>query len=967
MKKIYTLMFLTLLFLLSACNVNSSIQTTSDNASSSSINSSLNANVSRVEISTNSSLNQFLGLTQRVRISATVAGDNYASVEWYLDDVRSTTQTGVDFEFLPTEVKTYQIFARVGNVKSNTISVNVSFPSFNILSLSTIDSSTIELSGEQGLTFSIQGLTIANTSSFNLASQKYTLKLLTPMISGTTYTIRIFKQGYNELVRSFTYENRKLDVGYIQYDGKRVLPNQEGLYTIEKPFDDDEDSNPDTFESLLISMSHSNLEGLAVPVSFLVKNPNNQIDSTKSVQQTRAVLKSTNVDHTFNLSEEELVGLFIIDIKVGEVTKQIRLNVINPVPSVGIESVVVYDLARVVSNEYAPLLNPFVQTNDEYNFDTVEPNAANEYVIFKPYNGGAYELTFEIEAKNFPVPAAYAGVSFDPHVLSYGIADGKIIRYNQLQDFNTPQGQEPFNRELSGYRITQYIDASTIAGSYNFVFTARLNLSLSSSTTVNFTVKLIIKEYAPALKFELNYNGEEVEPNSGADSTFTVYKPIVGNGLTNGLISSEIFAILENYESPVLPTLRPGVTNQIIEDSFDDSVTRYLLEFNITYSGPVSNIQNVSSKTVVELGQQINSDDVDDDITDEFEIDEVISGAVVTKTYNRYVSEDNDVKIDLTDFISYVTTVNSSTITGNHVFTVKIGQVSNILTIRILEPTPQIIADDTSVLYGPLGSEDDSYVEYDEELDTYFVNMSTLEETDMYLLINVYPFGMTSSPPSYPYTFKKSTPSGNIENITNFVTLTLKTGDRPSDPDPEDEYYDGTLKFPSTGAGSEMKNVSVLADIPGEYLFEYNINNSRKIIKVVLLPSSVLEVESVKFNDQELTSFNGAYLIEGSNSLRSLFVTLKPINIDEDYTYTINQVQTYVDDEDSNIEVGEEDYYEKILIIDLVDSFTVTIDLPAIGSILSGAFEQQKFYIRVYDDNDTLVSLTTLYVYAQKE
>ena len=208
MKKIFTLLMLIALFVLSACNVNSSIQTTSVNSSSSTVGSSLITDVSRVEISTNSSLNQFLGLTQRVKISASVTGGNSSSVEWYLDDVRSTTQTGVDFEFLPTEVKTYQIFARVGNVKSNTISLNVSFPSFNILSLSTIDSSTIELSGEQGLSFSIQGLTLANTSSFNLASQKYTLKLLTPMERGTTYTIRIFKQGYNELVWSFTYENR---------------------------------------------------------------------------------------------------------------------------------------------------------------------------------------------------------------------------------------------------------------------------------------------------------------------------------------------------------------------------------------------------------------------------------------------------------------------------------------------------------------------------------------------------------------------------------------------------------------------------------------------------------------------------------------------------------------------------------------------------------------------------------------
>lgn len=967
MKKVLIALILSLIFLTSSCNINStgviSSSSISNTSSSSNTSSTINETIVKtISISTSSSTAQILGLTQKVRVIATVDGStNINSLEWYLDNVRVTSQNGLEFEFFPNEAKSYQIYSKLGDVVSNSLTVNVSLPTINLSSLTPISNTTIEVIAEQGLSFSINGLVLASSSNYNLVSQKYTLNLLTPMTNGTSYNLRVFKQGYNELTRNFTFENRKLDIGYIQYDGQKLVANTDGSYSIEKPFDDDEDSNADTTNSMTISMAHSNLEGNAVPVTFSVKNPNNLIDSSKTIQQTRIVTKATNVDHTFSISEEELLGSYTIDVRVGELTKQIKLNISAPVPTVKLKSVVVYDLADIDSEEYVALSSPFTKIDNEYPYDIVEPNTSNEYVIFKPYNGPAYELTFEIEAKNFPIPAIYAGIAVDAHVLTYGIADGKIIRYNSLQDFNTPQGQETFNRNLTGYRITQYIDASTLAGTYTFVFTARLNLSLSSSTTVNYSVTVIIKEYSPDINFEVSYNGDQLDSVSEINPTFVLYKPVIGNGVENGTLETTIVAILENYESPTLPTIRPGVSNLNVDDSVDNTKNRYLLDFNITYSGPVSNIQNLISRTVVELGQTVDTEDEnyigDGEINDTFEVQEIVNNQQVLKEYNRYIGNDNDVSIDLSELIPYVTAITSSTIPGNHVFTLKIGQVSKSLTIRIVEPIPLIITDENSVLYGPFGSEDDTYVEYDEDLDTYFVTMSTLEEVDMYLLINVYPFGMTSSPPNYAYTFKKSTPSGNLESVTNFVTLTLKTG----------VDYDGTLNFPVSGGGSEMRNVSVLADVSGEYLFEYRINNARKVIKVVLLPAPSLEVEKVSFNNSNLVSFNGAYLIEGSSSIRSLSVDLKPVNLKEGFSYTVNQIDEYTDDEDDVAEIGEENYYDKVNIINLVDIFTITLELPSIANISSGAFEQQKYYIRIYDEDETLVGLTVLYIYAQKE
>jgi hypothetical protein len=562
--------------------------------------------------------------------------------------------------------------------------------------------------------------------------------------------------------------------------------------------------------------------------------------------------------------------------------------------------------------------------------------------------------TFEIEAKNFSVPSVYSGIGVDAHILSYGIADGKIIRYSNLTEFNTPQGQEPFNRNLSAYRITQFIDNSTLAGTYTFVFTGRLNFSLTGSTTVNYTVTLIIKDFEPDLNFDLQYNSDELEPIS--ENTFVLYKPILGNGLTDGKLPVSIIAELENYESPKRFLRQSGVTNLSIEDSVDSDDLRYLLEFNISYSGPVSNIQNITSKIVVELGQYIDADNEDDDLVSTFEIEEIEGSTRVVKEYKLYKSDDNDVKIDLTELLSYISEISASTIPGNHIYTIRIGAITRQLTIRVLEPVPLIKTDEESVKYGYFDGEEFisiDTVKYNSEDDKYYVNMSNIEQNDMYLLINIYPFGMTSSPPSYPYTFIRSTPSGNFESITNTVNLTLKQGDFDDATSEDPEYYDGTLKFPNLGSGSEMKDVLVLADESGEYTFNYSIHTAKRILNVVLLPSPTLEVDSVVYNDEELVKFNDAYLIIGSSSSRNLELNLKPVNIQDGYSYTINQDEVDSDDK---------------IIIDIEEGeISVLIELPPLTIVTSGTFEEEKFFIRVYDDDDNLTGLTILYVYAQKE
>jgi len=961
MKSFKLLISLLVVIFLTSCNINTTSSSTPVNSTSLSSNITTspteNLVINSITLTSNSLITQFLGLTQRVRITAEVNSNiPVSNLDWYVDNVKSDTQNGLFFEFLPNEVKNYEINARANGKISNNIIVSVSFPSFNIANLNTVDNTTIEVTAERGLTFTIPGLVLAASSSYNLLNQKYTLKLVTPMVNGTTYNLRVSKTGFTDLTRSFVFESRRLEVGFIQFDSVRILSNSDGIYNIEKPFDDDDDSEPmDNPPQLIISMAHTNLEAIAVPVSFNVINPNNLTDNSKSIQQARTVLKATNITHTIAVSEEELVGLYTIEVKVGDLTRLVRVNVSAPVATVKIKSAMIYDLAFLDNsdNKYKPLTDAFDKVSGDYKYDVVTANAANEHIVFKPYNGGAYELTFEIEAKNFSIPSIYSGLNIPAHILSFGIADGKVIRYGELTEFNVPQGQQTFSQSLSSYRISQFIDSSTVAGSYVFVFTARSNLAATGSVTVNYSITVIVKEYSPELSFNVSYNDEEVKPIN--ESIFVLYKPVAGNGLPSGALTTSISATISNFESPVLSSNRPGVSTLNIQDSEVSSKRRYLLDFSITYVGSVTSVQNTTSRTVIELGQTIPEDfeGEDYDFSDEFSIQEIVNNQNVTKTYKRYISANNNVEISLDSFIPYFTNISNVTISGNHVFTLRIGSTSRQFTLRILEPIPLIITDENSVKYGANNSENTDKVEYDEELDTYFVRMDSLSQTQKFLLINVYPFGMTSSPPNYNYTFRRITPSGSFESITSTVNLTLKAGPKPGTEENNFEFYDGRLKFPITGNGSEMRNVKVLADAPGEYLFEYTINTARKVIRVVLLPAPSLQVETVKFNDTELVSFNQAFLILGSESIRSIVINLKPNNIVEGYTYTINQ--------------DEVDASTRVLIDDIESNIEVTLELPAIEETESGIFELQKYFIRVYDKSEVLISITELNIFALKE
>ena len=849
--------------LLASCNIASSSGTSipdvSSNSSAVSSTTTPNQQVGSITLSTSSSTTQFVGLTSRVLINASLDVDlANAKLEWYLDGALSATQTGLAFEFTPIVAREYAVYAKIGNVISNTIRTTVDSPSFNLLGFKIINSNTIEVTSEASVVFSVAGLTISNASTYNITNQKYTINFLSPMIQGNSYILKANKVGFKEVSYPFVFETRKLEVGYLLYDGEKVKANANGVYELARPF-----SGADL--SYALSLAHTNLEGTNVPVSILTTVPASA-DAIAPFQSTITIQKGINISRTYTLTTTTKDGLYVHNVNVNGVTLTVNVSVKIPTPEIKLGTVIVYDVATPSGNAYTPMATPFAKDAEgEYVKDVITPQTDGSYIIYRPYNGLAFELTFNIEANNFATPVGFPAQG-DPFNFLTAISGptGSLIFFSNTA--NTIVSQFPFRESLgSNYRISQYIDNKTTTGTYNIVFSVA-----SGTTSYTKTLRFIVREYAPTITPVIAYNDQEVEPNS--DGSYTIFKPLE----TNQLAGSIKFKV-ENFESPLQSqtVAGPGFNTLYLSTG---STYRYYLNYRAVYSGPLSGVVASTSKFAVELGKNSGTDDT------------VASFESTPVTYPRFNSTTSSELVDVTlieddenyenaNIFDPMLTLTSASFPGTHIYTVTIGTISRQIIFRIEEARPDILIKDTSVKFGPsAGNVSENNAKLNETDGKYYVNGK-----NGYLDVEVYPFGMISG--TYPYTFTRLTPSGSFQSTTNTVLLSLRVN--VGSPGSYTERYDGTLKFPASGQGSEMKFNIKLAE-EGEYVFTFNINNVTKQVKVVVLPSPELRVETLTYNDQELV-YNGNFFYVNHATVERFFeLTLNPLNIEDDYKFAIS-------------------------------------------------------------------------------
>ena len=858
MKIFKSLLSITLIFILASCNVTSSSLTSSTDSSTSQITSSVvQTGVNSIELTTNSSLTQFLGLTSRVVVNArlNVSAPSGAQLEWFVDNERSLTQNGLTFEFFPTAVRSYSIQARAGSVVSNTLTINVSLPRFNLVNVNARSSTQLEVRADTGVSFSVSGVSIASSSSYNIANQTYTLNLLSPMVQGNNYLITASKAGFESTTFNFLYETRRLSVSTLVYGGKRINVNAEGVYELQKPF------TGSTNQNYTISLAQTNLEGTSVPITIITNVPAGAT-AIAPYQTTLTIQKGIDITQDYTLTSTSEPGLYVHNVNVNNVNLVVRILVVNPVPTVTLVTPIIYDVAATSGGGVA-LSNPFAtDVEGEYIKEVVKPETNGQYIVYRPYNGSAFELTFTLAADNFPTPIGFPAAPANPYNLIAGLVgpSGGVMYY--AQTVNTLTTSFPF-RETTGnsYRVSQYIDNKTTLGTYTYTFTAT-----GYNLNVNRTITIVVREYTPTIEPIVVYNGVELKPNS--DGSFTIFKPLGDNAL-NASISAKI----SYYESPLASGFAGGTGVTTLYNGVPS--LRYLLDTRITYSGPLSSVAPLVTKLGIELGSSDGERTVTSQTSPAVDY-KAYTGAAALRTIDLLSLRDLDTYTvaSNTNIFDNLKSINASSFPGVHTYTVQIGALSRSFVFRLVEPTPLIITRDNVVEYGPTsGAASKNNVTFKEEDGKYYVNGA-----NGFVKINVLPFGMPTG--VYPYTFTKLTPSGSFQSNTNSVSLTLKT--------PPSFTYDGTLSFPDSPLpGSEMVVSEQLIE-EGEYVYTFRINNQFKEVRVVVLSAPQLRVNALVLNETLVPSFDGIYYLNHSTSTRFLEINLIPENVEATYKYIIN-------------------------------------------------------------------------------
>jgi hypothetical protein len=831
-----------LVLFLASCNINqSSSATSSANTSATSSSSVISSGVvNNLAITATGSLQQVLGFTSPIRVKAESNNNSLeaANIEWYIDGVRSLTQNTANFEFVPSIAKTYQVQAKIGSVSSNILTVGVELPSISLLSVSALNNNTIEIVADQGITFSINNVLISSNSYYNLVTKKYVLTLLSTLQQGTTYPIVMTKTGHKDLVYSFRYDTRKIEVSTFEYDGEIYEKGTDGYYTIFKPF------TGESNKTYGLSVKQTNLEGSNVVVKVETRNESGVAYSGISdYQSSLNIVSGINFEYDFTLTASSLIGVYVHKISIGSFSVDIKVRVVEPTATLDLVGDVLYD--------------------DEI----VKPQTNGSYKVTKPYNGSNLELTFQVNAEYFSMPVGWAPGS-NPHYFTYSLSP--VIYYN-TNTINTYYANERFEvKFLEPYELTIFIDETTLAGTYTFTFSAG---AINASTIVNKNVTIVIEQFSPKTEVLIEVAGEEVVANN--DGSYSIFKPLIG-GPTDDEITTSVKLLVYNYESPEVFTLQPGVEAKAYE--FEEEDPRYFLTYRVRYTGPIAGITEITSKVGIELGVPIDG-------ASEFDNDEVEvsipTPEVGTPEYNRYLGEFNRVEIDISEDVAYIATLTPTSVQGVHTYTVTIGNLTRTIVFNLIVPSPRLITKDDSVMYGVEDSESSDNVTYVAAESTYYV-----EGTGGNLKVNVYPFGYNSG--SYTYTFSKLDPIGNFSSSSNFVELELKTG----------VDYDGTSTFPEAGqSGADMGLIGFegnnILDQTGLYTYTFIIGGQTKVIKLVVLPLPGFEIIDITYNDESLTKFEDNYLIVNSDVARTLNFKLRPVNVKEDYSFNIS-----TDDED---------------------------------------------------------------------
>jgi hypothetical protein len=456
MKKILRLVTTSVLTLtLVACGEASSSVASSTPATSGSVSSPVSsfANVTGITISAASNtLNQVVGATQTVSVVAAINANTNPNLalEWYVNGVKSQ-QTGRVFEFVPTTVGAVKVQAKSGNVSSNELTVNLALPAFAVTSAAFVDAKQIKVVAPAGAAITLTGATLADTSKYDIKLGAYIIDLTAAVKQGDKVTVRLARDGSTPITREVTFDTRVLELDEFLVNNVELTAKADGVFEIVKPFD----AGAIYAKTYTLVLAEEDLLPVAPATISLILENTVPVGATAIPTSNQLVNSLAAIP--FIVNSETVVGLYTHKITLGVKTLEVKVRVVAPVKEIIIEAD-----AQSFTGTFIEDATLFDQVDGTkltfdvaYNDRPLVLNAANEYVVTKPFSSKTPIAHNDVngDGDSADTSVSFGGVTYNE--TEAGANDISVFNKFEmnllLQNFPKPDfGKNQFGVEISG-------------------------------------------------------------------------------------------------------------------------------------------------------------------------------------------------------------------------------------------------------------------------------------------------------------------------------------------------------------------------------------------------------------------------------------------------------------------------------------------------------------------------------------
>jgi len=755
-----------------------------------------------------------MGATKKVVVTAALNANTNPNValEWYLNGVKSASQNGRTFEFTPTEAGEFKVVAKVGSVASNEILVAVGNPSFAIEKLEIFDADTLEIKAPAGASVVVEGKELADSSYYSLTAGKYVVNLKSALAQGSSTKVTLKKEGYKDAVQTVNYDTRSLKVASVVLSAAAVAAT-DGVYKVYRPF-----VNSAATDTYTVTLATENIAG-TLPYVEEVSVPEGA-EAVETRNGLVAMVAGGTKTWQFAVTKTTVPGVYTYKYTLGEKVQEVKFEVMEHQKDIAFTKYTASSDSKdyvVGTRTYAG--TAFAAANG------VKANADGSYDIVKPYlsgDGSALQFAFKFGTEYFDVPANSGTTPNQVMVTVQGPnGSGMMLPSNSL-----PAADAFGYATLAPIEVVQKVDTQTIVGAYTYTIKVMsLGVEVHSESVV-----INIKE--PTAK--LTFSAVSAYDSTADDGAFVIEKPI-STGLAQRRIGLNLK--IDNYDSPLANIGGYTALTDSFDGGNDSTIAKVLLEWKKSYSAPMTlDGVSASSKVAVELGSTSAAATKDDRDT--------TNG---TQTYQRISSAANVANTTLEDLFSLIVT--PETVAGDYVYTIKIGELTKSVTVRVVEPAKRLTLTPAAAFV--LNKDDGKYYTTPTSSTISIVPTFTLRVDNM------------AANTAVAYSLVKDFPSADYQSSGTVAVNTIGTVGTVSVPGTSDGNADSTQLLELINKHQVGTSGTTEADTftaAGEYKYTVTVAGITKEVTLVVLPYPTLKVNSVKVGSDVLPLFDGKYL-----------------------------------------------------------------------------------------------------------